>query len=62
LLSNAINPYNTSVNREKQKEQIMQNNDLHKKESIEFLIKNTDMFLDADYEKLASQIEGIATF
>ncbi|ADY13546.1 MAG TPA: DUF4032 domain-containing protein [Sphaerochaeta sp.] len=36
----------------------MQNNDLHKKESIEFLIKNTDMFLDADYEKLASQIEG----
>ncbi len=36
----------------------MQNNDLHKKESIEFLIKNTDMFLDADYNKLASHIEG----
>ncbi len=36
----------------------MQNNDLHKKESIEFLIKNTDMFLDSDYDKLASQIEG----
>ncbi|KAF5045141.1 MAG: DUF4032 domain-containing protein [Sphaerochaeta sp.] len=36
----------------------MQNNDLHKKESIEFLIKNTDMFLDSDYDKLAAQIEG----
>ena len=36
----------------------MQNNDLQKKESIEFLIKNTDMFLEADYEKLASHIEG----
>ena len=36
----------------------MDKNDLHKKESIEFLIKNTDMFLDADYNKLASHIEG----
>ncbi|MEA5029871.1 MAG: DUF4032 domain-containing protein [Sphaerochaeta associata] len=36
----------------------MDKNDLHKKESIEFLIKNTDMFLDADYDKLASHIEG----
>ncbi len=36
----------------------MQNNDLHKKESIEFLIKNTDMFLDSDYDKLAAHIEG----
>jgi len=32
--------------------------DVHMKESIEFLIKNTDMFLDADYNKLASHIEG----
>ena len=36
----------------------MDKNDLHKKESIEFLIKNTDMFLDADYDKLAAHIEG----
>ena len=36
----------------------MDKNDLHKKECIEFLIKNTDMFLDADYNKLASHIEG----
>lgn len=36
----------------------MDKNDLHKKESIEFLIKNTDMFLDADYDKLSSHIEG----
>ncbi|MDX9983312.1 DUF4032 domain-containing protein [Sphaerochaeta sp.] len=36
----------------------MDKNDLHKKESIEFLIKNTDMFLDADYNKLAAHIEG----
>lgn len=36
----------------------MNKNDLHKKESIEFLIKNTDMFLDADYDKLAAHIEG----
>lgn len=35
----------------------MDKNDLHKKESIEFLIKNTDMFLDADYDKLATHIE-----
>ena len=32
--------------------------DVHMKESIEFLIKNNDMFLDADYNKLASHIEG----
>ena len=36
----------------------MDKNDLHKKESIEFLIKNTDMFLDSDYDKLAAHIEG----
>lgn len=36
----------------------MDKNYLHKKESIEFLIKNTDMFLDADYDKLAAHIEG----
>ncbi len=30
----------------------------NKKESIEFLIKDTDMFLESDYDKLASHIEG----
>lgn len=46
------------MNKINDKEQIMEKNDLHKRESIEFLIKNTDMFLDTDYDKLASQIEG----
>ena len=36
----------------------MDKNEIQKKESIEFLIKNTDMFLDVDYTKLAAHIEG----
>lgn len=36
----------------------MRNNDNNKRESIEFLIKDTDMFLKSDYDRLASHIEG----
>ncbi|MBI9094440.1 MAG: DUF4032 domain-containing protein [Sphaerochaeta sp.] len=36
----------------------MNNNEENKKESIEFLIKDTDMFLGTDYNRLASHIEG----
>ncbi len=36
----------------------MRNNDNSKRESIEFLIKDTDMFLNSDYNRLASHIEG----
>lgn len=36
----------------------MRDNDNTKKESIEFLIKDTDMFLNSDYDRLASHIEG----
>jgi hypothetical protein len=36
----------------------MNNNDNTKRESIEFLIKDTDMFLKSDYNRLASHIEG----
>lgn len=36
----------------------MNNNDNTKRESIEFLIKDTDMFLNSDYDRLSSHIEG----
>ncbi len=36
----------------------MRNNDNTKKESINFLIKDTDMFLDSDYNRLSTHIEG----
>ena len=36
----------------------MRTNENEKKESIEFLIKNTDMFLDSDYNRVEAQIEG----
>jgi hypothetical protein len=36
----------------------MKTNDELKKESIEYLIKNSDMFSTVDYNRLAVQIEG----
>ncbi|MDY0244599.1 DUF4032 domain-containing protein [uncultured Sphaerochaeta sp.] len=42
----------------KDKETYMDNHDIQKRQSIEYMIKNSDMFLDADYERLASHIEG----
>ncbi|MGE4454662.1 MAG: hypothetical protein AB7D92_09010 [Sphaerochaeta sp.] len=36
----------------------MDKHDIEKKQSIEYLIKNTDMFIEADYDRLASHIEG----
>lgn len=36
----------------------MKDNNNTKRDSINFLIKDTDMFLDSDYNRLASHIEG----
>ena len=36
----------------------MDKSEIQKQESIEYLIKNTDMFQESDYNKLASHIEG----
>jgi hypothetical protein len=36
----------------------MERSELQKKQSIEYMIKNSDMFLDTDYDKLAAHIEG----